>query len=68
MKYIERHFSLRIHRSDCTSKLLIGVTGSPPKVGSIKTIRVSKVLKVKLVDHPRRDEPAEAIEVTARPS
>jgi hypothetical protein len=65
MKYVEKHFTLRIHRKDGTSKLLLGVTGSPPKVGSIKTVRVARdeVLKVKMVDHPRRDEPAEAIEV-----
>ena len=65
MKYVEKHFSLRISRRDGTSKLLLGVTGIPPKVGSIKTIKVAKdeTLKVMVVDHPRRDEPAEAIEV-----
>jgi hypothetical protein len=65
MKYVAKYFALRIHRRDGTSKLLLGVTGSPPKVGSIRTIRVAKdeVLNVKLVDHPRRDEPAEAMEV-----
>jgi len=65
MKYVEKHFSLRICRRDGTSKLLLGVTGIPPKVGSIKTIKVAKdeTLKVMVVDHPRRDEPAEAIEV-----
>jgi hypothetical protein len=65
MKYVEKHFTLRIHRRDGTSKLLLGVTGSPPKVGSVKTIRLAEdeVLKVKMVDHPRRGEPAEAIEV-----
>jgi hypothetical protein len=65
MKYVEKHFTLRIHRRDGTSKLLLGVTGSPPKIGSIKEIKVAKeeVLKVKVVDPPRRDEPAEAIEV-----
>jgi hypothetical protein len=64
MKYVEKHFTLRIHRRDGTSKLLLGVTGSP-KVGSVKTIRVAEdeVLKVKMMDHPRRDQPAEAIEV-----
>jgi hypothetical protein len=36
MKYVEKHFSLRIYRRDGTSKLLLGVTGIPPKVGSIK--------------------------------
>jgi hypothetical protein len=65
MKYIEHHFTLRIHRKDGTAKLLLGVTGSPPKIGSVKEIKVAKdvVLKVKVVDRPRRDEPAEAIEV-----
>ena len=65
MKYIEKHFTLRIHRKDGTAKLLLGVTGSPPKIGAVKEIKVAKeaVLKVKVVDHPRRDEPAEAIEV-----
>jgi hypothetical protein len=65
MKYVEEHFTLRIHRKDGTAKLLFGVTGRPPKVGSVKTIRVAEdeVLEVKVVDHPRRDEPAEAIEV-----
>jgi hypothetical protein len=65
MKYVEKHFTLRIHRRDGTSKLLLGVTGNPPKIGSIKEIKVAKdeVLKVKVVNHPRREEPAEAIEV-----
>jgi len=56
MKYVEKHFSLRIYRRDGTSKLLLGVTGIPPKVGSIKTIKVAKdeTLKVMVVDHPRR--------------
>ena len=64
MKYVEKHFSLRIYRRDGTSKLLLGVTGYLPKIGSIKEIKLAKdeVLKVK-VHHPRRDEPAEAIEV-----
>jgi hypothetical protein len=65
MKYVEKHFTLRIHRRDGTSKLVLGVTCRPPKIGSIKEIKMAKdeVLKVKVVDHPRRDEPAEAIEV-----
>jgi hypothetical protein len=65
MRYVEKHFTLRVHRRDGTSKLLLGVIGSPPKVGSIKTIRVAKdeVLKVQIVDQPRREEPAEAIEL-----
>jgi hypothetical protein len=67
MKYIEKHFTLRIHRRDGTSKLLLGVTGYLPKIGSIKEIKLAKdeVLKVKVVHHPRRDEPVEAIEVRA---
>ena len=46
-------------------KLLLGVTGHPPKIGSLKQIKVTQdeVLTIKVVDHPRRDEPAEAIEV-----
>ena len=65
MKYVEKHFTLRIHRRDGTSKLLLGVTGHPRKVGSLVQITVAKdeVLTVKIVDHPRRDEPAEAVEV-----
>jgi hypothetical protein len=65
MKYVEKHFTLRIHRRDGTSKLLLGVTGRPPQIGSIKQTKVSKdeVLKVKVVNHPRDDKPAEAIEV-----
>src|SRR6188768_2374771 len=65
MKYVEKHFTLRIHRRDGTSKLLLGVTGHPPKIGSLKQIKVTQdeVLTIKVVDHPRRDEPAEAIEV-----
>jgi hypothetical protein len=65
MKYVEKHFSLRIHRRDGTSKLLLGLTSIPPKIGAIKTIKVTQdeTLKVKVVDHPRRDEPADAIEV-----
>jgi hypothetical protein len=65
MKYVEKHFSLRIHRRDGTSKLLLSVTGRPREIGSHIQIKVAKdeVLKVKMVDHPRRDQPAEAIEV-----
>jgi hypothetical protein len=65
MKYVEKHFTLRIHRKDGTSKLLLGVTGSPRKLGSVMELKLTKdeVLKVKIVDHPRREEPAEAIEV-----
>jgi hypothetical protein len=57
MKYVEKHFPSRIHRRDGTPKLLLGVTGIPHKLGSLMQI------KVKVVDHPRCDEPAEAIEV-----
>jgi hypothetical protein len=65
MKYVEKHYPLRIHRKDGTSKLLLGVTGSPRKLGSVMELKLTKdeVLKVKIVDHPRREEPAEAIEV-----
>jgi hypothetical protein len=65
MKYVEKHFTLRIHRRDGTAKLLLGLTGNPPKIGSIKEIRVAvdEVLKVKMVDHPQPNKPAEAIEV-----
>ena len=42
MKYIEKHFTLRIHRRDGTSKLLLGVTGYLPKIGSIKEIKLAK--------------------------
>jgi hypothetical protein len=41
MKYVEKHFTLRIHRRDGTSKLLLGVTGNPPRIGSLKQIRVA---------------------------
>jgi len=63
MKYIEKHFCLRIHRRDGTSKLLLGVTGHPPKIGSLKQIKVAQgeVLTIKVLDHPRDDKPAEAI-------
>jgi len=65
MKYIEKHFCLRIHRRDGTSKLLLGVTGHPPKIGSLKQIKVAQdeVLTIKVVDHPRDEKPAEAIEL-----
>ena len=65
MKYVEKHITLRIHRRDGTSKLLLGVSGRPPEIGSIKEIKLAKdeVLEVKVVDHPRRDDPVEAIEV-----
>jgi hypothetical protein len=65
MKYFEKHYPLRVHRRDGTSKLLLGVTANPRKIGSVLQIKVAKdeVLTVKIVDHPRRDEPAEAIEV-----
>jgi hypothetical protein len=65
MKYVEKHFNLRMHRRDGTSKLLLGVTGKPPTIGSLTQIKVAQdeVVTIKIVDHPRRGEPAEAIEV-----
>jgi hypothetical protein len=64
MKYVEKHFSLRLHRRDGTSKLLLGFTGSPPKIGSLMVIRVGKneFVTAKMVHHPRGEEPAEAME------
>jgi hypothetical protein len=65
MKYLEKHYTLRIHRRDGTSKLLLGVKGNPRKLGSIMEIRLTmnELLKVKMVNHPDRGEPATAIEV-----
>jgi hypothetical protein len=42
---------LRIHRRNGTSKLLLGVTGHPPKIGLLKEIKVAQdeVLNVKVV-------------------
>jgi hypothetical protein len=52
MKYVEKRYSLRVHRRNGTSKLLLGVTGRPPKIGSIMEIRVAhEVLKVKLMEY-----------------
>jgi hypothetical protein len=70
MKYVEKHFALRIHRGDGSSKLLLGVIGSPPKAGSLKQIKVAKnqVLMVEITAEPRGEEPAEAIEVRNRVS
>jgi hypothetical protein len=64
MKYVEKRFSLRIHRNDGTSKLLLGVTGILPKIGSLMQIKVARdeVVTVKMMDHPRGEEPAEAME------
>jgi hypothetical protein len=64
MNYLEKHFSLRIHRRDGTSKLFLGVTGTPPKIGSLMQIRVAsdEVVTAKMMDHPRGEEPAEAME------
>jgi len=64
MKYVEKHFSLRLHRRNGTSKLLLGVTGSPPKIGSLMVNRVGRdeFVTAKMVAHPRGDEPAEAME------
>ena len=61
MKYVEKRYSLRVYRRNGTAKLLLGVTGRPPKVGSIMQLRVAEheVLKVRLMEHPRREEPAE---------
>jgi hypothetical protein len=65
MKYVEKHYTLRIHRRNGTSKLLLGVKGNPCKLGSVTEIKLTmdEVLKVKMVDHPDRGEPATAIEV-----
>jgi hypothetical protein len=65
MRYIEKIFSLRIHRRDGSSKLLLGVIGTPPKIGALKEIKMTEdeVPTVKIVDRPHDDKPAEAIEV-----
>jgi hypothetical protein len=65
MKYVEKHFSLRIRRRDGTSKLLLGVTGNPAKIGALRQFKFpgNELVTVKIVHHPRRDEPGEAIEV-----
>jgi hypothetical protein len=65
MKYVEKSFALRIHRKDGTSKLLLGVTGSPPKIGSLMHIRAAgdELVMIKMVDHPRGDKPVKAIEL-----
>jgi hypothetical protein len=64
MKYLEKRFALRLHRRDGTSKLLLGITGSPPKIGSLMVLRVSKneFVTARLLHHPRGEEPAEAME------
>lgn len=64
VKYVEKHYSLRLHRIDGTSKLLLGVTGIPPKIGSLMLIRVGRdeFVTAKLLHSPRDDEPAEAME------
>jgi hypothetical protein len=64
MNYVEKHFALRLHRRDGTSKLLFGITGSPPKIGSLMLIRVGRdeFVTAKLLHHPRGEEPAEAME------
>jgi hypothetical protein len=65
MKYVEKHFTLRVHRSNGTSKLLLGINGSP-RIGSIKRVRVAEdeVLTVRIVKDPNTHEPAEAVEVS----
>jgi hypothetical protein len=64
MKHVEKHFSLRLHRRDGTSKLLLGVTGIPPKIPSLMLIKVGrdKFVTAKLMHHPRGEEPAETME------
>jgi RNA-binding protein YhbY len=66
MKYVEKHYTLRVHRRDGTSKLLLGVTGSPRKIGGVIELALgtNELVKVRMVEHPRRDEPAEAIELS----
>jgi RNA-binding protein YhbY len=66
MKYVEKRYTLRIHRRDGTSKLLLGVKGSSRKIGSLIEVALgtNEVLKVRMVEHPRRDEPAEAVELS----
>jgi hypothetical protein len=63
MKYVEKHYALRVHRRNGTSKLLLGLKGNPRKLGSVMELKLTKgeVLKVKIVEHPRHEEPVEAI-------
>ena len=63
MKYVEKRFALRLDRRDGTLKLLLGVSGSPPKLGSLMQIRVAwdEVVTAKMVDHPHGEEPAEEV-------
>jgi hypothetical protein len=65
MTYLEKHYALRVQRRNGTSKLLLGLTGNPPKIGSLKQIKVggNEVVTAKIVNQPFGDHPAEAIEV-----
>jgi hypothetical protein len=64
-KYIEKSFSLRVHKRDGTAKLVAGVTGGV-KIGKVVKIPVAKhgVLVAKITAPPRAlDEPWEATQV-----
>jgi hypothetical protein len=65
MKYVEKHFSLLVHRRNGTSKLLLGIKGNPRKLGSVMELKLTQdeVLKVRMVGHPNPDAPAKAVEV-----
>jgi hypothetical protein len=65
MKHVEKHYTLRIQRRNGTSKLLLGVTASPRKIGASMQIRLpgNELVTVRIVNHAGRDEPAEAIEI-----
>jgi hypothetical protein len=65
MKYVEKHYALRVHRRDAPQSYFSGLR-SPRKIGSLIEVALgtNEVLKVRMVEHPRRDEAAEAIELS----
>ena len=67
-KYVEKSFSLRLHKTDGTAKLLAGLSGGV-YIGKLIKIPVGKddVLVAKITAKPKAlDEPWEATEVSAQ--
>ena len=64
-RYIEKSFTLRVHKKDGTAKLVAGVTGGV-NIGKVIKIPVGKdeLLVAKITAPPEAlDEPWEAIQV-----
>jgi len=65
-KYLPQIYNVRVHRTNGTRRLLLGQSGSVPRIGRVVNIQIGRdnTLIAKIVAHPRSPgEPVEAAEL-----